>query len=175
MNRQVAIGVVVGAVAATAVGALAGYRVLGVPDQAEVLAVRPAMKTVSVPRQECHDEAVTRQRPVQDTHQVAGTVTGAVVGGLLGSQIGAGSGRTLATVGGAVAGGYAGNKVQADMQQRDTYQEVRQVCRSVTDRRQQPDGFEVTYRLDGRESTIHLDYDPGTRIPVENGELVLRR
>ena len=41
------------------------------------------------------------------------------------------------------------------------------------DSAQQPDGYQVRYRLGDRDGTVRMDHDPGRRIPVENGELVL--
>ena len=34
-------------------------------------------------------------------------------------------------------------------------------------------GFDVTYELDGVQKVVRMDRDPGKRIPVEDGELVL--
>ncbi len=122
------------------------------------------------------DELVTLTRPTKDPDQIAGTVAGAVVGGVVGSQIGGGSGKTAATVGGVVAGGYAGNKIQEGMQDRNTYQESRRVCQTVHDSRQEPAGYDVTYQIpDQPEQMVHMDYDPGRRITIADGELVLRK
>lgn len=118
MNKQLIIGGIVGALAITAVAAVAGYRTLDT-------------KTASVPRQECRDELVTLTRPTKDSDQIAGTVAGALVGGVLGNQIGGGDGKKLATTGGAIAGGIAGHKIQEGMQERNTYQETRRTCRTV--------------------------------------------
>jgi len=175
MNKQLLIGSVAGALAVTAIAAVGGYRMLDKGNYAEVLAVEPSMKSVSVPREECRDQMVNVTRPTKDPNQIAGTVAGAVIGGVLGNQVGGGDGKKLATVGGAVGGGYAGNKIQEGMQERNTYQESRRVCTTVRDTRQQQDGFDVTYRLDGREQVVHMDYNPGNRIPVENGALVLTK
>ena len=41
------------------------------------------------------------------------------------------------------------------------------------DAAEQPDGYEVRYSLDGKEGTVRMAHDPGQRIPVENGRLVL--
>lgn len=175
MNQQLFIGSIAGALAVTAIGAVAGYRMLDDSNYAEVVSVRPATRTVSVPRESCSDELVTRTRPVKDPKQITGTVVGAVIGGVLGSKVGGGDGKKLATVGGAVGGGYAGNKVQEGMQERNTYQETQRKCRTVRDSHQEPAGYDVTYKLDGREQSVHMDHDPGNRIPVENGVLVLTR
>jgi len=175
MNKQLVIGSIAGALAVTALAAVGGRWMLDKGSYAEVLAVRPAMKTVSVPRQECRDQLVTVTRATKDPNQIAGTVAGAVIGGVLGNQVGGGDGKKLATVGGAVGGGYAGNKIQEGMQERNTYQESQRNCETVRDSRQEQDGYDVTYRLDGQDQVVRMDHDPGKRIAVENGALVLNR
>ncbi|MEO7385311.1 MAG: glycine zipper 2TM domain-containing protein [Gammaproteobacteria bacterium] len=174
MNQQLLIGGIVGALAVTAVGAFAGYKALNDgPEFAEVLDVNPVTHTIKTPRQVCSNDVVTRQKPVKDPNQIAGSVAGAVVGGVVGSQIGSGDGRKLATVGGAIAGGYAGNKVQEGMQERNTYQATETNCHTVTDSRNEVVGYDVTYRLDGEEHVVRTIGKPGSRIPVVNGQLAL--
>jgi len=143
-------------------------------DFAEVIAKNAVTRNVDVPREECRDEIVTLTHETKDPNQIVGTVAGAVIGGVIGNQIGKGKGNDAATVGGAVAGGYAGNQVQEGMQERNTYQETRTNCVTVFDSRQEAAGYEVTYLFNGVERTIHMDYDPGQRIPVANGVLVLK-
>jgi uncharacterized protein YcfJ len=46
-------------------------------------------------------------------------------------------------------------------------------CVMVYDTRTVQAGFDVTYELDGQHDVIRMDHDPGQRIPVEDGELVL--
>lgn len=174
MNRQLIIGLVTGAIAVTAIGAVAGYQMLDDASYAEVVDVTPAMRNVSVPREECRDQLVTVTNPTKDPKQIVGTVIGAVVG-VVGSKVGGGDGKKLATVGGAVGGGYAGNKIQEGMQGRNTHQESTRTCETVRDSRQEQQGYDVTYRLDDKEQVVRLDYDPGKRIPVENGALVIRK
>jgi len=76
-------------------------------------------------------QGVTRQRPVQDQHQIAGTVVGALAGGLLGNQIGGGNGKKLATVAGAVAGGAAGRQIQGNHQNKTGDRVVERRCERV--------------------------------------------
>ena len=173
MSKQLIIGAVVGALAVTAVGATAGYRAMNSEGYAEVLFVSPATRTVSVPREDCRDQLVSVKHPTQDPNQIAGTVTGAVIGGLVGSQIGGGSGKKLATVGGAVAGGYSGKKVQEGMQERNVDQVSQRVCETTQESVQEQDGYDVTYRLDGMEKTVHMNDDPGRRLRIEGGEPVI--
>jgi uncharacterized protein YcfJ len=167
------IGGIIGAVAVTAVGAVAGYQMYDSANYAEVISVKPIMKTVSVPREECSEQLVTVTNPTKDPKQITGTVAGVVIGGVLGNQVGGGSGKDIATVAGAAAGGYAGNKIQEKMQEGNTHEETQRVCQTVHDSHEEAQGYDVTYRLDGREQRVHLDHDPGRRIAVENGQLVL--
>ena len=100
-------------------------------------------------------------------------IIGAVIGGVLGNQVGSGDGKKLATVAGAAAGGYAGNKVQQRMQQGNTETVPGQSCETVYDSNDVPAGYKVTYMLDGKQGIITMDHNPGARIPVKNGALVL--
>lgn len=172
MNKSMIVGVVVGAVLVTAGGALAGYKLMG-RDYAEVTNVRPAMETIRTPREECRDVPVTRKAPVKDEKRIAGTAIGAVVGGIIGNQVGSGDGKKIATAAGAAGGGYAGNRIQKNVQDKNTVTETEQDCRTVYDKSEKQNGYEVTYRLDGREQTIHMDHDPGRRIAVKDGQLDL--
>lgn len=174
MNKSLLTGLVVGGIAATGVGAYAGYQNVAASRSAQVLDVEALTRTVKNPRQVCGNEVVTQQAAIKDPQRVTGALIGAVAGGVLGNQIGHGDAQTIATVAGAAAGGYAGSKVQKNMQDGRTTQSVVQRCRTVYDSVQTPDGYKVRYRLGEREGTVRMDHDPGRSIPVENGELVLR-
>jgi uncharacterized protein YcfJ len=174
MNKSLVTGVVLGAAIITAGGAFAGYQWLdSEPKFAEVLAVEPIMETIRTPREECEDVTVTHTRQAKDQHKVTGTVIGAVVGGVLGSQVGSGDGRKVATAAGAAAGGYAGNRIQDRMQKGNTVATTERRCQTVYDTHQKHVGFDVRYRLGETEASVHMDHDPGERIPVRDGQLVL--
>nr|WP_225924209.1 glycine zipper 2TM domain-containing protein [Pseudomonas synxantha] len=175
VNKSLLVGAVLGAVGVTAGGAVATYSLVkSGPEYAQVLAVQPVKTQIKTPREVCKDVTVTRQRPVQDQHQIAGTVVGALAGGLLGNQIGGGNGKKLATVAGAVGGGYAGNKVQEGMQNRDTYTTTQTRCNTVNDISDKVVGYDVRYNLDGKEGTVRMERDPGSQIPVDKeGRLIL--
>jgi uncharacterized protein YcfJ len=143
------------------------------PSFAEVLAVKDVTETIKTPREECHDVQVRRQAPVKDENRIAGTVIGGVVGGLLGSTVGRGSGRTVATVAGAAAGGYAGNTVQKNMQQNDVVTGTETRCKTVCDTSEKLIGYDVTYRLEGKQDSVRMSFNPGQQIPVKDGQLVL--
>jgi uncharacterized protein YcfJ len=173
MNKSLVTGLIAGAVVATAGGAIAGYKMLSEPKFAQVVDVKPVMKTVRTPRQECHDVQITQQAPTRDPHKITGTVLGAVVGGVLGNQVGGGNGKQLAKVAGAAAGGYAGNRVQGKLQERNTVTTTEQRCETVYDSHEERVGYDVRYRLGDEEGKVRMDRDPGERIPARDGKLVL--
>jgi len=174
VNKSLVTGLAIGTVVAVGATAFAGLSMLHKgPEYAEVLKVTPLTKTIHTPRQDCHDETVTHQAPVKDQHQVIGTVAGAVLGGVIGHQIGGGRGRDIATVAGAAGGGYAGNRIQKNLQDKDTYNTTEQKCATVYDTSEHRMGYEVRYRLNGEEASVKMDHDPGERIPVHDGQLVL--
>jgi uncharacterized protein YcfJ len=174
MNKSMLTGVIAGAVAATAIGGVAGYKALNPePEFADVLAVEAVTETTKTPKETCHDVVVTEQAPVKDPNRIAGTAVGAVAGGLLGNQIGGGTGRTLATVAGAAAGGYAGNQVQKNMQEKDTVSRTETRCKTVYESHTKTVGYDVRYRLGEEEGQVRMDHQPGTRIPVKDGQLQL--
>jgi uncharacterized protein YcfJ len=47
------------------------------------------------------------------------------------------------------------------------------VCHTVYDSKQETVGYDVRYRLGDKEDVVRMDHDPGHRIPVKDGELVL--
>ena len=176
MNRSLIVGILLGAVVVTAGAALAKRDLFDRdPKFAEVVRIDPISQQIRTPRELCEDRAVTHTQPVKDEHRVAGTVIGAVVGGVLGNQFGGGDGKKIATAAGAAAGGYAGNKIQQRVQQGNTYTTSERQCHTVYDTSMKVVGYNVHYRLGDRTDTVRLDHDPGDRIPVENGELVLDR
>lgn len=170
-------GIVIGGVVVTALaaGGMTGYKAMNKPTHADVIAVKEIKETVKTPREECHDVQVQHKAPVKDEHRLAGTAIGAVAGGLLGSTIGGGSGKTVATVAGAAAGGYAGNRVQKNMQDKDVETKTERQCKTVYDTSQRTVGYDVTYRLEGKEASIRMDHNPGEKIPLKDGQLVLSR
>jgi uncharacterized protein YcfJ len=175
MDKSMLKGMLIGGVAMVTVGAagVTGYQELSKPKFAEVLAVKDVTETVKTPRQECHDVQVRHQAPVKDENRIAGKVIGGVAGAALGSMIGSGRGNTVAMVAGAAGGAYAGNAVQKNQQQKDTVTSTESRCKTVYDHSEKHLGYDVSYRLDGKDDVVRLAYDPGQRIPVKDGKLVL--
>jgi uncharacterized protein YcfJ len=175
MNASLIKGIVVGAVIATAGGAIAGYRMMeqsepSLPQFAEVISAVPATEKTEISREVCADVEVMRQEEARDKHRIMGTATGALVGGLLGNQVGGGSGKTVATVVGAAAGGYAGNKVQEKVQSGDVYMTLETRCDTVVEYQDEIVGYDVTYQIGEEQGTARMDKNPGTRVPLIDGK-----
>ena len=172
MDKSMMKGLVVGGIAMVVLGASGvNYQQLSKPKFAEVVTSKEVFETVVTPREQCEDVQVQKQAPVKDENRIAGTAIGAVVGGVIGHQIGGGSGKKLATVGGAAAGGYAGNQVQKNMQQKDVVTTTERRCRTVQDKSQKLVGYNVIYRLDGKEGTVRTSFKPGDKLPVKDGKV----
>lgn len=173
MDKSMMKGVLVGGIAMVVLagGAVTGYKTLATPKFAEVVSSKEVFETVVTPREECTDVQVQHQAPVQDKNRVAGTAIGAVAGGLLGSTIGGGKGKTVATVAGAAAGGYAGNQVQKGMQEKDVTTTTERRCKTVHDKSQKLVGYDVTYRLEGKEGKARTSFKPGATLPVKDGQV----
>ena len=172
MNKSMMIGSVIGAIVVTAGGAFAGYKAIATGHEATVVSVKELKKTVRTPRQECHDEQVTRTKPVKDTNRLVGTGIGAAVGGLIGNQFGGGNGKVLTTVAGVAAGGFAGNQIQKKVQQGNTYTATERRCATVYDGSEVPAGYEVVYLFKGEQHQVRMDHDPGKTIPVKDGQIL---
>jgi uncharacterized protein YcfJ len=143
----------------------------GYVDRADVVAVQPLVRHVkiSTPRQECWDETVSVYQPPAArtyTPEIFGSILGAAVG----NQFGSGSGRDIATVAGAVLGGSLGHDVKNRRAQAGghTYETVQQRCETVVSEHveERIDGYDVTYRYNGREYLTRMPHDPGSTIRV---------
>jgi len=174
MDKSMIQGVAIGGVAMVMLGAgaVTGYQTLTKPAFADVVGVKEVVQTMVTPREKCEDVRVQHQAPVKDEHRIAGMVAGGLAGGLLGSAVGGGNGKTLATVAGAAAGGYAGNRIQKNMQEKDVVATTEHRCKTVNEKSQKVVGYDVTYRLDGKDGVTRMSFKPGPTLPVKDGQVV---
>jgi uncharacterized protein YcfJ len=174
MDGSMIKGIVIGGIAMVVVsaGAVTGYKTLTKPKFADVVGVKEVTETFVTPREECQDVHVTKQAPTQDPNRVTGTVVGGVAGGLLGSTIGSGSGRTVATIAGAAGGAYVGNQVQKNAQRKNVVTTTERRCKTVNETSEKLIGYDVTYRLEGKEGTLRTSFKPGPTLPVKDGQVV---
>ena len=174
MDKSMVKGIALGGIAMVVLGAgaVTGYKTMMKPAFADVVGVKEVFETVLTPHEKCEDVQVQHQAPVKDEKRIAGSVLGGVAGGLLGSTVGGGKGKTLATVAGAAAGGYAGNQVQKNMQEKDLVTATERRCKTVNEKSQKVVGYDVTYRLDGKDGAVRTAFKPGATLPVKDGLVV---
>lgn len=149
MNNTVLAGIIVGGVVLAAAGSMlasSGYNPL--QKYATVVSVEPAFDTTRTPRQVCGDEATLAQATM-----TAGAATPAP------APAPAQAGKPEPAP--AAKPGEAGEA------------EASAECVVVFDTRSEQAGFDVTYELDGAQKVVRMERDPGKRIPVDDGELVL--
>lgn len=148
-------------------------------DYAEVVRVDPIIDVVERPvaREQCWREPVTyRERPryYGGGGDRAPAVLAGIVGGVIGNQFGHGHGREATTAAGALLGysmardsqryhgdGYArGGRVVRTHERR---------CAVRTDYEsdERVNGYDVSYRYNGRVYRTTTDYHPGDRIRVQ--------
>ncbi|MCC5793470.1 MAG: hypothetical protein JJT85_01890 [Chromatiales bacterium] len=54
-------------------------------------------------------------------------------------------------------------------------QPIAGTCQPTAERRIESPGYYVTYLLDGQQRVVRLDHDPGKRLLVEDGRLILQK
>jgi uncharacterized protein YcfJ len=136
-------------------------------DEAEVISAVPIYQSVNEPRQHCWSEPVTTYE--QPYRSGGGAIIGAITGGLLGNTVGRGHGRAASTAVGAAVGAVVGDRI--DNQGRHAVPVTREVqrCQVVDNIRQVISGYQVTYRYNGRDTTVILPNDPGPRVRIGVG------
>jgi uncharacterized protein YcfJ len=154
VNNTALAGIIVGAVVvAAAVGIVANSGYNPLQKYATVVSVEPAFDTTRTPRMVCGDEETLAQARAQAA--AAPTDDGP-------------SPTAPAPAEPAEPTPPAEDKADAKAGKAGEEQ-----CLTLYDTSSVPAGFDVTYELDGVQKVVRMDHDPGERIPVEDGELVL--
>jgi uncharacterized protein YcfJ len=164
---------------ALAAAAAAGFQTAVAADYtdvAPVVATTPIYERINTPRQECWNEHVTSYQQAPSSGSPLGAIVGGIAGGVLGHQIGSGRGNAVATGAGAVAGAVIGDKVDpnggvfgGNGNSTVARNDVVQRCRMVDNWQEVVRGYNVTYRYNGRDTTVRLPYDPGPNVNVAVG------
>ena len=143
---------------------------------ATVTDVQPIVRVVQVstPRTTCWDEPVRQQARIPRYRSFTPAVVGGILGGLVGNQFGSGSGQTAMTI----AGSLLGASVGRDASYRNTrhrrnrstsiVESVERRCEveEIRHEEERIEGFNVTYRFQGREYVTRMKSDPGPEIRV---------
>jgi uncharacterized protein YcfJ len=153
------------------------YRHAPAVVSARVVNVEPVVRYVTVdrPREQCWNEVV--REPVRPFGVAGQTAAGSIVGAAVGRQFGSGNDRDTLTVLGAIAGGAVAHRRAVVNQGYATRDVAVQRCEVVHDRvtEQIVDGFNVTYRLDGRHYTMRTDRHPGDWVQLAAQPVGYRR
>jgi uncharacterized protein YcfJ len=137
---------------------------------AKVVDVDPIYREVRVrePRQVCEEVPVVERTHYRGGPDPGAMLVGAVIGGVIGHQFGSGRGNDAATA----AGAFIGANHAAAHSYRNGRVVEREVletrCETVRSARYESrlEGYDVTYRYQGRLYQTRTDYDPGKRIKV---------
>lgn len=138
---------------------------------AEVVDARPIVKIVQYrePQESCWEETVRRDGHGHGYRSRTPIVLGGILGGVAGHQFGSGRGNDIMTVAGALLGASIGRDA-AYRQQGPAYpvyaRERRCEISETVREEERLDGYEVRYRLDGREFVTRTPTDPGPRLRV---------
>lgn len=143
---------------------------------ARVVSVEPVVRYVTVdrPREQCWNEVV--REPVRPFGVAGQTAAGSIVGAAIGRQFGSGNDRDTLTVLGAVAGGAVAHRRAIANGGYATRDVAVQRCEVVRDRVSERivDGYNVTYRLDGRHYTMRTDRHPGAWVQLTAAPVAYR-
>ena len=145
MNNSALAGIIVGAVVLAAAGSIfARSDYNPLQKYATVVSVEPAFNTTRTPREVCGDEAAQAQSPNPGESPAAPKL----------EELKAAPAAKPADAAKA-EGAEAGS------------------CVVVYDTSSVQSGYDVTYELDGIQKVVRMDRNPGSRLPVEDGEVVL--
>ncbi|MGH8482652.1 MAG: glycine zipper 2TM domain-containing protein [Nevskiaceae bacterium] len=137
---------------------------------ARVVRAEPIYREVRVraPRQVCEEVPVVERTHYRGGPDAGSVLVGAVIGGVIGHQFGSGRGNDAATAAGAIIGANhaashsyrTGRVVEREV--------IETRCETVSAARYESrlEGYDVTYRYQGRLYHTRTDSDPGKRIRV---------
>lgn len=131
--------------------------------RARVISATPIYESVKEPHRECWTETRDYDGRYDDRayrNNTGGSIIGAIAGGLIGSSVGKGNGRVAAAAVGAATGAVVGGQWNNNRGY-DRYPEQVERCRTTYQHREVMNGYDVRYRLQGREFQTRLPYDPG--------------
>ena len=58
------------------------------------------------------------------------------------------------------------------MQEKDVVTTTERRCKTVNDKSQKVVGYNVTYRLEGKDGVVQTSFKPGPTLPVKDGQVV---
>ena len=134
--------------------------------RARVISSTPIYQSINEPHRECWNETRDYETRSYRNNNTQGSIIGAIAGGLLGSAVGKGNGRVAAAAVGAATGAVVGGNWNNGDRYNNYPQQVER-CRTTNHTRQVMNGYDVRYRVQGREFNTHLPYDPGKWVNLD--------
>ncbi len=129
--------------------------------RAKVIASVPVYETLNEPRKQCWTETSGHETQTWRTPpNPGGAILGAIAGGLIGSTVGKGNGKVAAAAVGAATGAVVGDRWNSGVVAESRPVQVER-CSVEDNYRQVLTGYDVRYRVNGREFSTRLPYDPG--------------
>lgn len=134
-------------------------------DYAQVVSSTPIYDKINEPKRECWMETITPQAG-SSSDSPAGAIIGGIAGGILGNQVGKGGGKDAATALGAITGAIVGDRMQRSSPAAAPTTQTVERCRLTDNWVQRQNGYSVTWRYGGHESTSIMQNAPGSRLRV---------
>ena len=152
MRKHWLLAALVGVVCLLSAGAVAGFMALKNPAFAEVVSVDPVTETVSRPDRGCRDEQIRQRKAMQEASRNS---AGTVIGGM--------------------AGGVVTHPPQPVQQEDGAYAKPGAHCQAANRVSAKIVAYDVRYRLHGKTAKVRMDHNPGPKLPVKNGKVVVTR
>lgn len=186
MKKNMMLAALVGVTGLISAGALAGYLAWKDPAFAEVVSVEPVRKFVAAPDKPCADEPAIRHQSAANEPPASGVVINGMAGGMITRQ--PARFEKVATLGAVAAGDPAGRAIQDSKvpaktsrsgktankaQAKQTMVVSGANCRKANRVSEKIVAYDVRYRFHGKTTKVRMDHDPGKRLPVRNGKVVI--
>jgi uncharacterized protein YcfJ len=186
MKKNMVLAALIGITALVSAGALAGYFAWKNPAFAEVVSVEPVRQFVAASDRACVDEPVSRRELAANESLASAVVIDGMAGGMITRQ--PARLEKVATLGAVAAGNPGGRAAQENKVPAKTNPPGEAAgkahrnqavaasgahCRNANRVSEKIVAYDVRYRLHGKTTKVRMDHDPGTRLPVRDGKVVI--
>jgi uncharacterized protein YcfJ len=186
MKKNMVLAALVGVTGLLSAGALAGYLAWKDPAFAEVVSVEPVRKFVAAPDKSCADDQIVRRESAANEPPASGVVINGMAGGMITRQ--PARLEKVATLGAVAAGDPAGRAIQDGKASPKTVHSAKAGnktqakpamtvsgadCRKTNRVAEKIVAYDVRYRFRGKTTKVRMDHDPGKRLPVRDGKVVI--
>ena len=153
-RQSVIIGIAIGAIVVATCGAIASRRMTDrAPQYAQVIAVSPIVRRVRMPHEVCKSEEVKHVRPAQPQES---------------APPGESAPPEEAAQHKEAARRMRSTQRERSARSEDTYTTIEEHCVTAYETKEERQGYEVRYRLNGAEGSLRMDHVPGARVPVRD-------